>query len=86
MVYLTATLLPHSKSEFINIIKIRANDIYIFQLLTSCPNIIYFAVKYKENELKRGDIIVICKLIDKKLKEYSVSAKIIIYSSSIVIT
>jgi len=63
MVYLIVTLLLYVESEFINIIKIKVNDIYIFRSSISCPNIIYFIVKYKKNELEREDIIVIYRLI-----------------------
>ncbi|TVY53455.1 ATP-dependent DNA helicase hus2/rqh1 [Lachnellula suecica] len=75
IVYLTATLLLYTEPEFINIIRIKADNVYIFRSLISCPNIIYSVVKYKED-----------KLIKQKLKEYAALAKIIIYSSSIITT
>ena len=47
-----------------NIIRIKGDNIYIFRSLTSCPNIIYSIVKYKEDEFRRGDIIVVYRLIE----------------------
>ncbi|KAH9203069.1 hypothetical protein DL95DRAFT_322143, partial [Leptodontidium sp. 2 PMI_412] len=61
MVYLTAILPPHTKPEFINIIKIRAETVHIFRASTSRPNITYSAVKYKEDKFGRGDIIAVCQ-------------------------
>jgi hypothetical protein len=86
IVYLTAILLLYIKLEFINIIRIKANDVYMFWSLTSRLNITYSVVKYKEDEFKRGDIIAVYRLIEQKLEEYTVLAKIIIYSSSIITT
>ncbi|KAH9203199.1 P-loop containing nucleoside triphosphate hydrolase protein [Leptodontidium sp. 2 PMI_412] len=86
MVYLTATLPPHAEPEFMNIMKIRADDVHIFRSPTSRPNIAYSAVEYEEDELGRGDIAAACKLVEEKLEEYAAPAKIIIYSSSIVTT
>jgi superfamily II DNA helicase RecQ len=86
IVYLTATLPLYIELEFINIIRIKADDVYIFRSLISRPNIAYSVVKYKEDEFKKGDIITVYKLIEQKLKEYAVLAKIIIYSSSIITT
>ncbi|KAH7413529.1 hypothetical protein BKA64DRAFT_568436, partial [Cadophora sp. MPI-SDFR-AT-0126] len=86
IVYLIAILLLYTESEFINIMKIRAEDIHIFRSPTSYPNIAYSAIKYKKDKFRRGNIIAICKLVNKKLKEYPALAKIIIYSSSIITT
>ncbi len=86
MVYLTATLPPHAEPEFMNIMKIRAEDVHIFRSPTSRPNIAYSAVEYEEDEFGRGDIAAVCKLVEEKLEEYAAPAKIIIYSSSIVTT
>jgi hypothetical protein len=86
MVYLTATLPPHVKPEFINIIRIKADNVYMFRSLTSRLNIAYSVVEYKEDEFRRGDIIAVCRLVEQKLEEYAALAKIIIYSSSIVTT
>ncbi|KAH6676850.1 hypothetical protein B0J14DRAFT_441506, partial [Halenospora varia] len=83
IVYLMATLPLYAKPKFINIIKIRAKDVYMFQAPTSRPNIIYSIVEYKEDKFGRGDIIAVCKLVKEKLEEYPAPAKIIIYSSSI---
>jgi superfamily II DNA helicase RecQ len=86
MVYLTATLPPHAKPEFINIIKISTNDVHMFRAPTSRPNIIYSVVEYKEGEIGKGDITAVYRLVEQKLEEYPAPAKIIIYSSSIVTT
>ena len=68
------------------IIRIYADDIYIFRALTSRPNIAYSVVEYEEDELKRGDIVAVYQLVKAKLEEYPAPAKIIIYSSSIATT
>ena len=86
MVYLTATLPPHVEPEFMNIMRIKSNDVYMFRSPTSRPNIAYSVVEYKEDEFGRGDIAAVCRLVEQKLKEYAAPAKIIIYSSSIVTT
>ncbi|KAH6691117.1 hypothetical protein BKA61DRAFT_500232, partial [Leptodontidium sp. MPI-SDFR-AT-0119] len=86
IVYLTATLPLYAEPEFMNIIKIRADDVHIFRSPTSRPNIAYSAVKYKEDKLRRGDIAVVYRLVNEKLKEYAALAKIIIYSNSIITT
>jgi hypothetical protein len=84
MVYLTITLLLHAKPEFMNIIRISTNDVHIFQAPTSQPNITYSVIKYVKGKFKRGDIAIICKLMEQKLKEYTALAKIIIYNNNIV--
>jgi len=86
MVYLIVILLPHAKPEFINIIRIKADDVHMFWSLTSRPNITYSIVEYKEDEFRSRDITAVYRLINDKLEEYPVLAKIIIYSSSIVTT
>jgi hypothetical protein len=86
MVYLTVTLLLYNEIEFINIMRIKVDDVYIFWVFINCLNIVYFVVEYKEGEFRRRDIIVVCKLVNDKLKEYLVLAKIIIYNSNIVTT
>jgi hypothetical protein len=43
-------------------------------------------VEYEENELGRGAIDAVCRLVEQKLDEYPAPAKIIIYSSSITTT
>ena len=86
MVYLTATLPLYTEPEFINIIRIKADDVYIFRSLTSRPNITYSVVDYEEDEFKRGDIIAVYRLVEQKLEEYAALAKIIIYSSSVITT
>ena len=86
MVYLTVTLLLYTKLEFINIMRIKANNVHMFWSLTSCLNITYSMVKYKEDEFRRGDIAAVYRLVEQKLEEYAAPAKIIIYSSSIVTT
>jgi superfamily II DNA helicase RecQ len=86
IVYLTATLPPHAEPEFMNIMRIKGDDIHMFQSPTSRPNIAYSVVKYEEDEFGRGDIAVVCRLVEQKLEEYAAPTKIIIYSSSIVTT
>ncbi len=77
---------PHTEPEFINIIRISTNDVYMFRAPTSRPNITYSVVKYTEDKFKRGDIAAVCRLVEQKLEEYAALAKIIIYSSSIITT
>lgn len=86
IVYLIATLLPYTKPEFINIMRIKADDIHMFWSLTSYLNITYSVVKYEADKFRIGDIIAVCKLVEEKLNEYATLAKIIIYSSSIITT
>ncbi|TVY59375.1 ATP-dependent DNA helicase Q1 [Lachnellula suecica] len=86
MVYLIAMLLLYTELEFMNIIRIKADNVYIFRSPISCPNIVYSVVEYTEDEFRRGDISAVCRLIKQKLKEYTAPAKIIIYSGSIVTT
>ena len=86
MVYLTATLPPHTEPEFMNIMRIKADDAHMFRSPTSRPNIAYSVVEYKEDEFGRGDITAVCRLVEQKSEEYAAPAKIIIYSSSIVTT
>jgi ATP-dependent DNA helicase RecQ len=83
MVYLTATLPPHTEPEFM---KIRAEDVHTFRAAISRPNIAYSVVEYEEDEFGRGDIAAVCRLVEGKLEECPAPAKIIIYSSSIVTT
>jgi RecQ family ATP-dependent DNA helicase len=86
VVCLTATLPPHIEPEFMNIMKLRAEDVHIFRAPTSRPNIEYSVVEYEEDELGRGDIQAVCRLVEQKLEEYTAPAKIIVYSSSITTT
>ncbi len=62
IVYLTAILLLLAELEFINIMRIKADDVYIFRAPTSRPNITYSIVEYEEgdDELGRGGITAIC--------------------------
>jgi hypothetical protein len=53
----------YAKLEFINIIRISTNDVYMFQAPTSQANIIYFIVEYMEDKFKKGDIIAVYRLI-----------------------
>ncbi len=66
--------------------RIKANDVHMFRSPTSRPNIAYSVVEYEEDEFGRRDIVAVCRLVEQKLEEYAVLAKIIIYSSSIVTT
>lgn len=69
-----------------NIMRINVNNVHMFWSLTSCPNIVYSVVKYKEDKFRRGDIKAVYRLVDNKLEEYLALAKIIVYSSSIATT
>jgi superfamily II DNA helicase RecQ len=64
MVYLTVTLPPHAEAEFINIMKVRADDVHVFRTPTSRPNIIYSVVEYEEDALGRGDIAAVRRLVE----------------------
>ncbi len=75
---------PYNKPEFIGIIRIKADNVHIFRVFTSHPNIAYSVVEYKEDKFRKGDIIAVCRLVDDELEEYLAPAKIIIYSSSII--
>ncbi len=86
MVYLTATLLLYIEPEYMNIMWIKADDVHMSRVPTSWPNITYSVVEYEEDELGRGDIAAVSRLVEEKLEEYTALAKIIIYSSSIVTT
>ncbi|KAK6591982.1 hypothetical protein H4I95_11932 [Botrytis cinerea] len=86
MVYLTATLPPHVEPEFMNIMRIKADDVHMFRSPTSRPNIAYSVVEYEEDEFGRGDIAAVCRLVEQKLEEYAAPAKIIVYSCSIITT
>jgi hypothetical protein len=55
-VFLTATLPLYHEAEFMNIIKIRGEDVYIFWAPTSRPNIEYSVMEYKVDELGQGEI------------------------------
>ena len=49
-------------------------------------NIAYSVVEYEKDELRRGDIAVVCRLVEEKLRGYPAPGKIIEYSSSITTT
>jgi superfamily II DNA helicase RecQ len=85
IVYLIIIILLYIEPEFINIIRIKANNVYIFRASTSRLNIAYSVVEYEEDEFGRGDIVIIYKLINDKLEKYSILIKIIIYNNNIVI-
>jgi superfamily II DNA helicase RecQ len=78
IVYLIIIILLYIEPEFINIIRIKANNVYIFRASTSRLNIAYSVVEYEEDEFGRGDIVIIYKLINDKLEKYSILIKIII--------
>jgi superfamily II DNA helicase RecQ len=79
VVFLTATLPPHRETEFMNIMKVRAEDVHIFRAPTSRPNIEYSVFEYDGEE--EGEAV--CTLVQEKLHEYPAPAKIIVYSSDI---
>jgi hypothetical protein len=64
MVYLTVILLLYTELEFINIIRIKADDIHMFRSPTSRPNIAYSMIEYAEDKFGRGDISAICRLVE----------------------
>jgi hypothetical protein len=76
-VFLTAILPLHRETKFINIIKVRAEDIYIFRAPTSRPNIEYSVFEYNGEEEGKA----VCILVQEKLYEYPAPAKIIIYTA-----
>ncbi|KAF8850662.1 hypothetical protein BDZ45DRAFT_544810, partial [Acephala macrosclerotiorum] len=86
MIYLMTILPLHAELEFINIIKIRVENVHIFRVSISRSNIAYSVAEYEKNKFEKEDIIAVCRLIEEKLKEYFALTKIIIYSSSIVTT
>lgn len=59
-----AILLLYIEFEFINIIRIKIDDIYIFRFLINHSNIVYFVVEYEEDEFEKGDITVVCRLVE----------------------
>ncbi len=79
-------MLSYAELEFINIIRIKADDVHIFRSPTSRLNIAYSVVEYEEDEFRSGDITAVYRLINDKLEEYPAPAKIIVYSSSIATT
>jgi superfamily II DNA helicase RecQ len=64
MVYLTVTLLLYAELEFINIIRISINDVYMFRAFISRANIAYSVVEYAEDKFKRRDIVAVCRLVE----------------------
>ncbi|KAK6591364.1 hypothetical protein H4I95_12233 [Botrytis cinerea] len=74
------------RTEFMNIMRIKADDVHMFRSPTSRPNIAYSVVEYEEDEFGRGDIAAVCRLVEQKLEEYAAPAKIIVYSCSIITT
>jgi superfamily II DNA helicase RecQ len=64
MVYLTVTLPSHVEPEFMNIIRISTNDIHMFRVPTSRPNIVYSVIEYTEGEFEKGDITAVCRLVE----------------------
>lgn len=49
MVFLTATLPPKDEPEFMNIMKVCAEDVHILRASTSRPNIEYSVIEYNES-------------------------------------
>ena len=58
----------------------------MFRAPTTCLNIVYSVIKYREDKKRQGEIPALCQLVEQKLEEYPAPAKIIIYSSSIATT
>jgi hypothetical protein len=63
MVYLTAILPPYAEPEFMNMMRIWAEDVHVFRAPTSRPNIAYSVAKYEEDEFWRGDIAAVYRLV-----------------------
>ena len=85
MIYLTTTSLPpHTTAEFMTIMRIKADDVSMFPAATRRPNIEYSVIECEKDEFRRGDIAVVCRLVEEKFKEYPAPAKIIVYSRSII--
>jgi len=78
MVFLTATLPPHTEAEFMEIMKVRAEDVHKLRAPTTRANIAYSVVEY-DNEQEEA----VQQLVVRKLDEYAAPAKIVVYSSSI---
>ena len=64
MVYLTVTLPLYTEPEFMNIMRISINDVHIFRVPISRPNIVYSVIEYIEGEFERGDIVAVCRLVE----------------------
>ncbi|KAF8847136.1 hypothetical protein BDZ45DRAFT_607871, partial [Acephala macrosclerotiorum] len=64
IIYLTTILPLYIEPEFINIIKIRVEDIHMFQVFINRFNIAYSVAKYEKNKFKKKNIIVVCRLIE----------------------
>ena len=58
LVYLTTTLPPHTTTEFMTIMRIKADDVSMRR-----PNIAYSVVEYEKDEFRRGNIAVVCRLV-----------------------
>jgi superfamily II DNA helicase RecQ len=65
MVYLTATLYPNEKQEFMQIIKVQIPPKQIFRAPTSRPNIVYSVVEYKAEV---EELTAVQELVNQKLQ------------------
>ena len=63
MIYLTTTLPPHTTTEFMTIMRIKADDVSMRR-----PNIAYSVIEYEKDEFRRGDIAVVCRLVKENTR------------------
>ena len=80
MVFLTATLPPHTEPEFMQIMKIKPDEVQTFRGPTTRRNIAYSVHEYAEES---DETDAICQLVGKKLEQYTAPAKIIVYGGTI---
>jgi hypothetical protein len=70
------------EAEFMDIMKIRGEDVSTFRAPTTRPNIVYSVAEYEEDEFGQGEIRAVCQLVEAKLDEHPTPAKIIIYCTA----
>ncbi|KFZ23111.1 hypothetical protein V502_02410, partial [Pseudogymnoascus sp. VKM F-4520 (FW-2644)] len=80
MVFLTATLPKHTEPEFMQIMKIKLEEVQTFRGPTTQPNIAYSIHEYAEES---NETEAICQLVGEKLEQYAAPAKIIVYGGTI---
>ncbi|KFZ23509.1 hypothetical protein V502_02010, partial [Pseudogymnoascus sp. VKM F-4520 (FW-2644)] len=80
MVFLTATLPKHTEPEFMQIMKIKPEEVQTFQGPTTQPNIAYSVHEYAKES---NETDAICWLVGEKLEQYTAPAKIIVYRGTI---
>ena len=80
IVFLIATLSPYIEPEFMRTMKVQPEDVHIFQAPITRPNIAYSVFEYNASV---DETDAICRLVEEKLEQYVVLAKIIVYSRTI---